>query len=296
MVDNINIEIQKLIKEINYDELNHHSSLLMGGKRLRAKLILTIAKNAENAPLLGAIVEMIHSASLLHDDVIDDATIRRGQKCVNATKGSKTAIMLGDILYAKAFSSLTSFDADIAFTVSFAVTLLSVGEMMDIELSQSFNIDEKKYLDMLYLKTASLIEAASSAAALLVGKDKKLYGLYGKNLGLAFQIIDDILDIVSDETTLGKPVLNDFKEGKCTLPYIYLYQALSNQDKKRLISLHAKDISQEDKDWIKEMMTKYHSIEKSFKLAKRLTNEAKEIVFNEPKLIDILDNLMKRSY
>lgn len=296
MIEQVDNEIKKLVKEIDYEELNKHLSLLMGGKRLRAKLILTIAKDTPHAALLGAIVEMIHSASLLHDDVIDEATIRRGKSCVNATHGSKTAIMLGDILYAKAFSSLTFFSYGIAHALSSSVTLLSVGEMMDVELSKSFNDNEQKYLDMLYLKTASLIEASTASAALLSNKDKDKYGLYGKNLGLSFQIIDDILDITSDEKTLGKPVMNDFREGKCTLPYIYLYQSLDDKDKEYLKSLHAKELSPDESSWILDAMKKYHCIDKAFDLAKRLTKEAGEAVFDNKELIDILDKTIKRSY
>ena len=296
MIQQVDKEIQTLIEEIDYDELNRHLSLLMGGKRLRAKLILTIAKEHSNAPLLGAIVELIHSSSLLHDDVIDEATIRRGTDCVNATEGSKTAIMIGDILYAKSFSALTFFDREIAYKLSSAVTLLSIGEMMDVKLSAEFNDDEQKYIRMLYLKTASLMEATAECAALLAGKDAAAYANYGKNLGLAFQIVDDILDIVSDEKTLGKPALSDFKEGKCTLPYIYLFHALEDHDKQTLRSLHAKELSDEQTRWIQEKMQQHHCIKKAFELAQRLTEEAKTAVPHETKLIEILDNMIKRSY
>ena len=233
-------ELARLIAEIDYDEVTRLFSMLQGGKRLRAKLILKIANENEDAPLLGAIVELIHAASLLHDDVIDDAMTRRGVSSVNATDGSKTSVMLGDILYSKAFSELVSFDKEIAKVISSSVTSLSKGEMMDVKMASSFNSDEETYLNMLYLKTATLIEAAASASAMLAKKDVAKHELYGKNLGLSFQIIDDILDITSDEETLGKPAMNDYVEGKCTLPYIYLYNVLGDNDKKRLLSSHAK--------------------------------------------------------
>jgi len=198
-------QIERLIQECDYDEVTRLFSTLSGGKRLRAKLILKIAKDSKKAPALAAIVELIHAASLLHDDVIDDAQTRRGVASVNATDGSKTAVMLGDVLYSKAFTELVSFDKEIAQTIAASVTALSKGEMMDVKMAEEFNSDEKKYLDMLYLKTATLIEAAAKAAALLAGKDAQKYALYGRNLGLSFQIIDDILDITADEKTLGKP-------------------------------------------------------------------------------------------
>ncbi len=289
-------QISRLIQEIDYDEVSRLFGMLSGGKRLRAKLVLKIAKGHEDAPLLAAIVELIHAASLLHDDVIDEAMTRRGQASVNATEGSKTAVMLGDILYSKAFTELVVFDKMVAQTIAASVTALSKGEMMDVKMAESFNSDEQKYLDMLYLKTATLIEAAAKASALLVGKNAATHALYGKNLGLSFQIIDDILDITSDAATLGKPAMNDFVEGKCTLPYIYLYHALDGQDKHRLESLHAKELSQEDTAWIKKNMQHYQTVEKSFELAKELSNEAQMAIKDDQELVAILETMIKRSY
>lgn len=289
-------EIARLIAEIEYDEVTKLFSTLSGGKRLRAKLILKIAPNAENAPLLAAIVELIHGASLLHDDVIDDAMTRRGVTSVNATDGSKTAVMLGDILYSKAFTELVSFDKDVAQTIAASVTALSKGEMMDVKMAESFNSDEALYLDMLYLKTATLIEAAAKASALLAGKNAQKYALYGRNLGLSFQIIDDILDITATEEQLGKPAMNDFVEGKCTLPYIYLYEALDTQEKERLLAAHGQNITQEESIWIQKKMQEHQTIEKSFELAETLSNEAKASVPDESELVMILDTMIKRTF
>lgn len=289
-------EIARLIQEINYDEVSRLFGTLSGGKRLRAKLILKIAPLNEKAPLLAAIVELIHAASLLHDDVIDEATLRRGVASVNATDGSKTAVMLGDILYSKAFTELVAFERDVAKSIASSVTALSKGEMMDVKMASEFNADEEKYLDMLYLKTATLIEAAAEASAILAGKDATSHALYGRNLGLSFQIIDDILDITSDAATLGKPSMNDFVEGKCTLPYIYLYKALDDNDKQRLLLLHAKVLSQEESFWIREKMKEHKTIEKSFELASRLSNEAMSAVSEDAELVGILQTMIKRSY
>ncbi|MEA2092169.1 MAG: polyprenyl synthetase family protein [Campylobacterota bacterium] len=289
-------EIARLIKEIDYDEVTRLFDMLSGGKRLRAKLILKIAPEHEKAPHLAAIVELIHGASLLHDDVIDEAVTRRGVASVNATDGSKTAVMLGDVLYSKAFTELVEFDRDIAKVVASSVTALSCGEMQDVKMADEFNEDEEKYLDMLYLKTATLIEAAAFASALLAGKDAESYGVYGRNLGLSFQIIDDILDITSDSATLGKPAMNDFVEGKCTLPYIYLYKVLNDEDKERLKSSHAKNIDEDEVLWIKQKMQEHKSVENSFELAKKLSNEAMLAVKDDQELIEILQTMIKRSY
>jgi len=289
-------EIARLIQEINYDEVTKLFATLSGGKRLRAKLILKIAPKHEKAPLLAAVVELIHAASLLHDDVIDDAMTRRGVTSVNASSGSKTAVMLGDILYSKAFTELVSFDNDVAQTIAASVTALSKGEMMDVKMAESFNFDEKLYLDMLYLKTATLIEAAAKASALLAGKDSQKYALYGKNLGLSFQIIDDILDITATEEQLGKPAMNDFVEGKCTLPYIYLYEALDEEERRRLISSHGKKITSEESLWIQTKMKEHKTVEKSFELAVVLSNEAKKTLKEESELVAILDTMIKRTF
>ena len=289
-------EIARLIKEINYDEVTRLFGMLSGGKRLRAKLILKIASDNKKAPLLAAIVELIHGASLLHDDVIDEATLRRGVASVNATDGSKAAVMLGDVLYSKAFTELVEFDKEIAKIVSGSVTALSKGEMQDVKMAEEFNSDENKYLDMLYLKTATLIEAAATSSAILAGKDALKYGVYGRNLGLSFQIVDDILDITADAVVLGKPAMNDFVEGKCTLPYIYLYEVLDFDDKEKLKNLHAKILNKNEVEWIKQMMAKHQSVEKSFELAKKLSNEAMQAVKDDEELVDILKTMIKRSY
>ncbi|ADN08953.1 polyprenyl synthetase family protein [Sulfurimonas autotrophica] len=292
----VEAQIKRLIDECDYDEVTRLFATLQGGKRLRAKLILKIAPEHKDAPLLAAIVELIHAASLLHDDVIDDAMTRRGEASVNATDGSKTAVMLGDILYSKAFTELVAFDKKVAQTIASSVTALSKGEMMDVEMAQNFNADEERYLDMLYLKTATLIEAAAKASALLAGKDADKHALYGRNLGLSFQIIDDILDITADEATLGKPAMNDYVEGKCTLPYIYLYEKLDDIEREKLVALHAKKPAPEELLWMQEKMQEHKTIEKSFKLAKQLSDEAKQAMSEDEDLVNILDTMIKRSY
>ncbi len=295
MLERVESIMKSLVNEVNYDEVSRLFNTLSGGKRLRAKLIFKIASTHKDAVLLSAIVELIHAASLLHDDVIDDATLRRGVASVNASEDSKTAIMLGDILYSKGFSSLVAFDKPIAQCIANSVTALSKGEMMDVAMSESFNDNAELYLEMLYFKTATLIEAAAKAAALLEGKDATSYALYGKNLGLSFQIIDDILDIVSDSATLGKPALHDYVEGKCTLPYIYLYHDLNDENKQKLKSLHKKELSSEESLWIKAKMKEYQSIERSFVLARKLSDEAIAAV-DDIELKVIIETMMKRSF
>ncbi len=268
------------------------------GKRLRAKLILKIAPEASENVKLAAIVELIHAASLLHDDVIDEATTRRGIPSINATHDSKTAVMLGDILYSKAFCELSDFPPFIAKTISDAVTKLSAGELLDVEYSKALQLDEEKYFDMIYKKTAVLIEATAASAASLAGKDVEAFGLYGKNLGLAFQIIDDVLDITSDSQTLGKPALADFKEGKTTLPYIYLYEALNENDRQKLISLYQKELNEEEANWIKLKMQESGAVMKSVALAQELGKEALEAIASDKNrdLEKVITDMIEREF
>ncbi len=274
MINAVERKIEQYIAELNDSSVSSLYRRLPHGKRLRTKLILKIAGGDLKIIKTAATVEMIHAASLLHDDVIDDAKSRRGRVSLNASEGNKTAIMMGDILYSKAFFELTSISTEVAKVVSNAVVQLSLGELADVELSRRFHTNQEAYLKMLYQKTASLMEASAEAAAILVGKDRVAYRDYGRKLGLAFQMIDDILDITSDSKTLGKPALHDFVEGKVTLPYMYLYDVLAKEDREYLVSLHRKRLSRDEELWIKSAMSRYSIIEKSYAEARELILEA----------------------
>jgi octaprenyl-diphosphate synthase len=278
MLDAVERQIGHFISDLDDTTTKLLYAKLPSGKRLRAKLILKIAGNSLPVIKVASIVELIHAASLLHDDVIDDATTRRNKPSLNVLYGNKTAIMLGDILYSKGFFELNNISPRVAKLVSNAVVQLSLGELADVELSKSFNSNKELYLKMIYQKTASLMEASAGVGANLVGKDESSYMRYGRNLGMAFQMIDDILDITQDSKTLGKPALHDFKEGKTTLPYIYLYEALNDSDREYLISLHAKDLSALEKEWIQDKFKEYKIIEKSYLEAKELVTEAIELM------------------
>ncbi len=296
MLEAVQRQIRIFINDIDEKQVEKLFAKIPSGKMLRSKLILQIAPTKE-AIFLAAVIEMIHAASLLHDDVIDEATLRRGVDSINAIFGNKSAIMLGDILYAKAFFELTKLPAPIPQIVSNAVMLLSIGELLDVELAKSFNADEEKYFDMIYKKTASLIEASAKSAALLAGKDSERYGLYGKNLGLAFQIVDDILDVTQSQQQLGKPSMHDFKEGKTTLPYIYLYQKLDESEKEKLLALFKKELNQSQKAWIQEQMQKTGALDEAKVKARALGKEALDVLGeDEMKLREIMQALVERTY
>lgn len=316
------------IKELDYKPIKTMFESIKQGKRLRSKLILAIAQSGTKALNVGtqalnsganaskcaaqsdkkstnddfyklcAIVEFIHLASLLHDDIIDEAELRRGAKSVNAEFGAKNALMMGDILYSYAFCELTKFPKEVAYSISNAVTRLAKGELMDIELSKSFNTDEKAYLTMIELKTAALIEASAFSAAHLAGLDAQKFGEYGKNLGLAFQIIDDILDIKNDEKTLGKPAMSDFKEGKSTICYISLFKELNYNEKQILQDLFKKDLNQSELAWLKDKFKEHKIIEKTSKQAKDFGLKAIKAVegFENSALKDIVLKMIDREF
>jgi len=291
-------KIEQFVADLNDKHVSSLYMKLPQGKRLRAKLILKIAGTGFSVVKTAAVVEMIHAASLLHDDVIDDAYTRRNKPSLNAIYGNKTAIMLGDILYSKGFFELNNIGADVAKLISNAVTQLSLGELKDVSLSVAFNDNKESYLGMIYQKTASLIEASAGAAALLAGKPKETYMIYGRNLGLAFQMIDDLLDITSDSITLGKPALHDFAEGKTTLPYIYLYEALDEQSKQKLRSLHGRVLNLEEQTWILEQMQQHLIVEKSYQEARKLIDEAIELMEQqgEKALSGIAKEMIERDF
>lgn len=296
-LEQVKSQIKEFIKVCNHQKSLELLDKLATGKMLRSKLILKIAGVNEESIKLCAIVEMIHAASLLHDDVIDEADTRRGQPSVNALYDNKTSIMFGDILYSRAFTELSLMDKRIAYTISNAVTLLSIGEMMDVDLTESFNTSYDLYLDMIYKKTASLIEASAKAAAILAGLDENKYALYGKNLGLAFQMVDDILDITQDSVTLGKPAMLDFVEGKVTIPYLFLYERV--EDKTKLASLYKKELSPEESTWIKEQMRITKALEDSILQAKEIGNSAIEAVIDEKDsqtLVMIMKAMIEREF
>jgi len=298
LISAVDRRMEQLIEELKDKNLIDLYRKLPQGKKLRTKLIFKIAGESQEAIDVASTIEMIHLASLLHDDVIDNATTRRGKISVNASDGDKSAIMLGDILYSKAFYELTDMSPQIAKIISNAVVLLSLGELADVRLSLKFHTDKEAYLKMLYQKTASLMEATAEVGAILANKDREIFREYGKNLGIAFQMIDDILDITADSQTLGKPALHDFIEGKVTLPYIYLYQSLDREEREYLKSLHRKELNRDEIAWIKGKMGENRVVERAYGEAKALIEEAIELMnsVGEEGLSDIAKAMIEREF
>jgi octaprenyl-diphosphate synthase len=297
VLEEVKNQIKAFLEVCSYPKALDLLEKLATGKMLRSKLILKIAGVNSETIKLCAVVEMIHAASLLHDDVIDEADTRRGKPSINALYDNKTSIMFGDILYSRAFTELSQMDKKVAYYVSNAVTELSIGEMMDVDLTQSFNNSYDKYLTMIYKKTASLIEASARSAAIIAGLDSEKYALYGKNLGLAFQMIDDILDITSDSQTLGKPAMLDFVEGKVTIPYLYLYERV--EDKEYLKSLYKKSLNEDELNWIKTQMQNTNALNDAIKEAKQtglLAISSIKDEKNSEELINIMKAMIERDF
>lgn len=300
-MEKIDIIMKNLIDELDYKPLSDMFSNISSGKKLRSKLILKISNQSDEAYKLCAIIELIHAASLLHDDVIDESELRRGKASINAIFGAKNAVMLGDILYSKAYFELSKFDPFIARTISDAVCKLSIGELMDVELSRDFNADIDKYMQMLYYKTAILIEASAKCAAFLAKKSKEEienFAIYGKNLGIAFQIIDDILDITQTQATLGKPSLNDFKEGKTTIAYIKLFKILDLKEKELLKSYFKKELDDTQKEWIKSKFEENNIIKKCVDIANSYGKKAIDSIkeFKNDELEEIVTSMIDRKF
>ena len=330
MQDQIDLIMKSFIADCGYEPASEMFDRLSPGKKLRSKLLLNIAQKDEKSLRLCAIIELIQAASLLHDDVIDESSVRRGKPSINATYGSKNAVMLGDILYSKAYFELSKFESRIAAALSLAVTKLAVGELMDVSLSNDFNDDASKYLQMIYLKTSALIEEVARCGALLkfggaensgeisdmsgaknegeipsaakdhdkISSASAKFGEYGKNLGLAFQIIDDILDVTQSSEALGKPSLSDFAEGKTTLPYIYLYENLNDSERQKLKSFFKKQLCQSEISWINAKFNEHGIIERCINEARAYGQKALEAVaeFKNDKLEQIVRDMIDRKF
>jgi octaprenyl-diphosphate synthase len=201
-----------------------------GGKRIRPALLLLACRlcgyRGDRAILLASVVEFIHTATLLHDDIIDEATVRRGRRSVNSRWGNDITVLLGDFLYTKSMAMALSQDNLKVLRLLSDVTLRMIeGEILEIERNADLDVKPADHMDIMRRKTADLFAACMRIGAILgeVGEEReRALTSYGLNLGLCFQMVDDLLDFTAEEATLGKPVANDLREGKLTLPMIFL--------------------------------------------------------------------------
>ncbi len=257
------------------------------GKRLRPNILFLASRSTggeKSAALTaGMAVELIHTATLIHDDIIDNHLVRRGEETVYAKWGNNIATIMGDFLYSRAFTSLSEAGLhELMAILARATNIMSVGEMLQFQQAGQIDVDEARYMDMIYGKTASLFSAASECGA-VIGTDSKgkgtrqSYSVFGKNIGLAFQITDDLFDYIAVDELIGKPIASDFTDGRVTLPFITAFRNAPDLQKKRVSELFHVGVKEEG-DWgeIVSFVQSYGGVEYSLNKARELVEKAKD--------------------
>ena len=298
-----NLIQEKLKSEVNLIQKmsNHHLS--SGGKRLRALLTLESAKltgykEDKRDINLAACVELIHSATLLHDDVIDESELRRGVKTTNSIWGNQSSILVGDYLLSRCFEMMVEDgDLEVLKLLSSTSSKIAQGEVLQLQHKGEADLLEETYIDIINLKTASLFSAATKTGACLSGsneKEKKALESYGRNLGLAFQIADDALDFYAKEKLFGKEIGKDFFEGKVTLPMIIIFQKGNKEEKNFLNEIMRKEKrTEQDFSNTLSLINKYKAVEATFKKAEYFVNVSYDAlaIFPDNEDKKILQNL-----
>jgi len=263
-----------------------------GGKRVRPALLLLASRlcgfRGERAIVLASTVEFIHTASLLHDDIIDEATTRRGRRSVNSRWGNDITVLAGDFLYTKSMAMALSQDNLRILRLLSDVTLrLIEGEILEIEKNGRIEVTAQDHLEIIRRKTADLFAACTRIGAVLgeAGEQReRALSRYGLNLGLCFQMVDDLLDFTAEEKTLGKPVANDLREGKVTLPMIFLMRrgGRAAADKVKAV-LEDRAFSRVSREELVRMARDCGALEEARALAERHAEEAgQELLAFEP--------------
>jgi len=262
-----------------------------GGKRLRPALLLLSAKLIGNAGQgairLGAVVEIIHSATLVHDDVIDVAQTRRGRASTNVRWGNHISVLAGDWLYMQAFQiALRERNFRILDLLIGLTQMMVEGELLQLDRIGRIDVTEADCMELVDRKTACLFSVCARLGALAAGADQpteERLGEYAWNLGMAFQLVDDVLDFTSREKTLGKPVGNDLREGKVTLPLVYALES-ATADERRDVETILKERNYETVPFrrILQMLEKYRGIERVKERAQNFTDKARALISEFP--------------
>ena len=277
--------------------------LSSGGKRIRALLTMGAARlggysEGKRDINLAACVELIHSATLLHDDVIDESKVRRGIKTTNSIWGNQSSILVGDYLLSRCFEMMVEDgNLEILKLLSSTSSKIAQGEVMQLEHKGEADLLEENYIKIIDLKTAALFSAATRVGACISSLDKKKKDAlesYGKNLGLAFQIADDALDYFSKEKIFGKEIGKDFFEGKVTLPIIIVFQKANTIERAFLTNLFKKEF-REKKDFedTLKLIKKYNALDTTFKRAEYFVNVSYDAlgIFENSEEKNVLQNL-----
>ncbi len=272
----------KLASEINLIHKMTEYHTKSGGKRIRPLLTLASAKmcgykNGNRDINLAACIELIHNATLLHDDVIDNSDLRRGNKTANSIWGNQSSILVGDYLFSRCFEMMVEDGSqEILKLLSSTSSKIAQGEVLQLEHKGDIELIEETYFNIINMKTATLFAAATRVGACLGNKNRKekdALESYGKNLGLAFQIADDALDYSSTKKVFGKEIGKDFYEGKTTMPLIIIFQRANLEEKNFLKEIFKKKKRNED-DFSETLalINKYKALQESFKRAEHFVN------------------------
>jgi octaprenyl-diphosphate synthase len=256
-----------------------------GGKRIRPAVLLMAARMAgytgDRAVSYAAVIEFIHTATLVHDDIIDDAELRRGREAVHTRYGNHITVLFGDFLYLKSMSLALSHDALDIVRLLCDVTLRIVeGEIYQLTKTGTVDLTEEEHFDIVRRKTALLFAGSAKIGGMLSSitrEQQEALWDYGLNIGMAFQIVDDLLDFTGEQETLGKPVGGDLREGKMTLPVIHLY-ASGNERARALLHrvVDAKSVSVEDWREIRSLLAQARSIDYAQRTAASFVERAKK--------------------
>jgi octaprenyl-diphosphate synthase len=262
-----------------------------GGKRLRPILVLLSGRmfgpSSPGLVRMAAVMEMIHTATLVHDDVIDMAKTRRGRPSINVVWGNHTSVLAGDWLYMQAFQvALRERSFPILDLLITLTQMMVEGELLQLERIGKIGVTEADYMELIDRKTASLFSACARLGALCAGSgdeaEAKL-GEYAWNLGIAFQLVDDILDFTSREKILGKPVGNDLREGKVTLPLIYALESADPEERKLIETVLADgNYDQVPFGKVLQVLNRHKGIERAQERAYQFTEKAREIIAEFP--------------
>ncbi|MBK8946800.1 MAG: polyprenyl synthetase family protein [Ignavibacteriae bacterium] len=275
---------KSLKSEVGIVDLVTKYILKQKGKKIRPILVLLSSKvigDVNQKSLRGAIlVELLHTATLVHDDVVDGAEKRRGLPSINAVWKNKVAVLMGDYLLSRGLLiSLDSDDFDLLKIITKAVKRMSEGELLQIRKTRKLDIDEETYFRIISDKTASLLSTCCEiGAASTTNNEKYISALrnYGENLGKAFQIVDDILDYIGTSSIIGKPLGADIREKKITLPLIHSLRTASKSESSAVIKLIKNVKTKNNINEILNFVNKYKGIEYSYNIAKSFISEAKE--------------------
>jgi len=282
-----------------------------GGKRLRPMLTLASARmcgyTGDRHILLSACIEFIHTATLLHDDVVDESDLRRGESSANALWGNKPSVLVGDFLFTRSFALMVEDgDLEVLRILSQGSSILAEGEVLQLVTANDTETSESAYMEVIQAKTAELFAAAAELGPVIAGRPKKeqdAFRAYGMNLGIAFQLIDDVLDFSAKQESLGKAVGDDFREGKITLPIVLAF-ARGNDEERTFWKRTMEELDQNDGDieYAMELLVKHNSLTDTAERARHYGAIARDALGIFPEsdiktaLLDVIDFCIERAY